>query len=604
MGYQTRPDNQFGDPMFNPPSMSMSMPSVDGGDETSEIERLIQSSSQDWMPDKNMDSRYQPRKIPPPNYLCHRCKKPGHFIQHCPTNGDPRFNIKTVRKPTGIPRSFLRQVTGEEGDMEGTLALGEGVYAVMEPNESEFEKVKAQEKNTFGFGTDVPENLKCFTCHQLLREPVSIPCCGATFCSHCISHVLANETNFHCPKCHRADQRIEMLTKNDKARESVEEFKNSTNRSQGTTNTHDPFKQNNSYLTTTTYGNKDSLSSIMDDFQIPHANSIDAPIRSMPSSYIQSTYNNNTTSSFGGGITSTIGDQTLSQNNSSQNERDLKRRKTEAESTTSREYIPTKTASDDRVKREDEDRKLSREKRSSSREREKYSSRSDDRSSSQRDDNNSSYKDYRDKSSSHRDEKSSSSSSYRDEKSSSSSSSHRSSSSSRDDRYASSRSDDKPSSSSSSSSRRDDKDRSSSYRDDKERTSSSHRDDKDRSSSSSSYRDDRDRSSSSSYRDDRYRDDKERSSSSRRDDRYSSSSSSSHRDERSSSSNRDDKERSSSSHRESSRKDDKYRDDKYRDDRDDKYRDDKSRDDKYRDEKKSSSSSSSSRHYEERSSRR
>lgn len=33
---------------------------------------------------------------PPPNYRCHRCGKPGHWIHHCPTNGDPNFDIVRV----------------------------------------------------------------------------------------------------------------------------------------------------------------------------------------------------------------------------------------------------------------------------------------------------------------------------------------------------------------------------------------------------------------------------------------------------------------------------------------------------------------------------
>lgn len=33
-----------------------------------------------------------PNVAPPPGYECRRCGKPGHFIQHCPTNNDPSFD--------------------------------------------------------------------------------------------------------------------------------------------------------------------------------------------------------------------------------------------------------------------------------------------------------------------------------------------------------------------------------------------------------------------------------------------------------------------------------------------------------------------------------
>ena len=53
----------------------------------------------------------------------------GHFIQHCPTNGDPNFDIKRVKQPTGIPRSMLMV------NPQGSYALPNGSVAVLKPNE-------------------------------------------------------------------------------------------------------------------------------------------------------------------------------------------------------------------------------------------------------------------------------------------------------------------------------------------------------------------------------------------------------------------------------------------------------------------------------------
>ena len=39
------------------------------------------------------------QRAPPPNYVCFRCNTPGHYIQCCPTNGDPKFD--QVQRPTG-----------------------------------------------------------------------------------------------------------------------------------------------------------------------------------------------------------------------------------------------------------------------------------------------------------------------------------------------------------------------------------------------------------------------------------------------------------------------------------------------------------------------
>lgn len=54
---------------------------------------------------------------------------PGHFIQHCPTNGDPKFDIKKMKPATGIPRSMLLATP------DGSYSLPDGVAAVLKPNE-------------------------------------------------------------------------------------------------------------------------------------------------------------------------------------------------------------------------------------------------------------------------------------------------------------------------------------------------------------------------------------------------------------------------------------------------------------------------------------
>lgn len=74
-------------------------------------------------------------KAPPSSYICHRCGDTGicfkihfidsiesiikiillvnfigHYINVCPTNGNPDFDFQKPKKATGIPRSFLKQV--------------------------------------------------------------------------------------------------------------------------------------------------------------------------------------------------------------------------------------------------------------------------------------------------------------------------------------------------------------------------------------------------------------------------------------------------------------------------------------------------------------
>jgi hypothetical protein len=48
----------------------------------------------------------------------------GHWIHDCPTNNDPSYDKKRLRRTTGIPRSMLESV---EKPMEGSGPLAQGV---------------------------------------------------------------------------------------------------------------------------------------------------------------------------------------------------------------------------------------------------------------------------------------------------------------------------------------------------------------------------------------------------------------------------------------------------------------------------------------------
>ncbi|GFP84404.1 protein mpe1 [Phtheirospermum japonicum] len=90
------------------------------------------------------------KKTPPQGYICHRCKVPGHFIQHCPTNGDPNFDVRRVKPPTGIPKSML-------------MATPDGLAA--------FEKEIEGMPSTRSVG-DLPPELHCPLCKEVMKDAV------------------------------------------------------------------------------------------------------------------------------------------------------------------------------------------------------------------------------------------------------------------------------------------------------------------------------------------------------------------------------------------------------------------------------------------------
>uniref|UniRef100_A0A6V7QSV6 DWNN domain-containing protein n=1 Tax=Ananas comosus var. bracteatus TaxID=296719 RepID=A0A6V7QSV6_ANACO len=132
------------------------------------------------------------RKTPPAGYVCHRCKVPGHFIQHCPTNGDPNYDIKRVKPPTGIPKSMLMATP------DGSYALPSGAVAVLKPNEAAFEK-EIEGLPTTRPVSDLPPELRCPLCKEVMKDAVlTSKCCFRSFCDKCIRDYIISKSMCVC----------------------------------------------------------------------------------------------------------------------------------------------------------------------------------------------------------------------------------------------------------------------------------------------------------------------------------------------------------------------------------------------------------------------
>ncbi|VVB12748.1 unnamed protein product [Arabis nemorensis] len=126
-------------------------------------------------------------KTLPPGYICHRCNVPGHFIQHCPTNGDPNYDVKRVKPPTGIPKSMLIVTP------DGSYSLPSGAVAVLKPNEDAFEKEMEGLPSTTRSVAEPPPELRCPLCKEVMRDAaLTSKCCFQSFCDKCIrEHIIA-----------------------------------------------------------------------------------------------------------------------------------------------------------------------------------------------------------------------------------------------------------------------------------------------------------------------------------------------------------------------------------------------------------------------------
>ncbi|XP_072989084.1 E3 ubiquitin ligase PARAQUAT TOLERANCE 3-like isoform X2 [Typha latifolia] len=187
---------------------------VDKADEDNKIKALVGASALDWNGQsqesygagrgygRGMGARMTggrgfgrsgfERKTPPAGYVCHRCKVPGHFIQHCPTNGDPNYDIRRVKPPTGIPKSMLMATP------DGSYALPSGAVAVLKPNEAAFEK-EIEGIPTTRPVSDLPPELRCPLCKEVMKDAVlTSKCCFRSFCDRCIRDYIITKSMCVC----------------------------------------------------------------------------------------------------------------------------------------------------------------------------------------------------------------------------------------------------------------------------------------------------------------------------------------------------------------------------------------------------------------------
>lgn len=139
------------------------------------------------------------------SYICYRCGQKGHFIQDCPTNTDKNYDYVRIRKPTGIPKSFLKYV--DEKNEEAVMVTEKG-FVKVELQSHEWDKLSQ------GLNLNIPEELKCKNCGLLFNMPVTTDC-GHVYCESCIS---IND------KCLICKVKVKKLTDNYEMRRKISKF--------------------------------------------------------------------------------------------------------------------------------------------------------------------------------------------------------------------------------------------------------------------------------------------------------------------------------------------------------------------------------------------
>ncbi|RZC88401.1 hypothetical protein C5167_016196 [Papaver somniferum] len=144
-------------------------------------------------------------RVPPEGYICYRCRVPGHFIQHCPTNGDPEYDIKRLRPPTGIPKL----------------------------NGAAFEKEVESIPSASGRVMNFPPQLYCPLCKEVMKDAVlTRKCCFQSFCNECIRGNIISKSMCICGV---KNIPVDDLIPNKTLRDTINSYLKSSDSSEGNT---------------------------------------------------------------------------------------------------------------------------------------------------------------------------------------------------------------------------------------------------------------------------------------------------------------------------------------------------------------------------------
>ena len=178
---------------------------------------------------------------PPPGYMCYRCGGRDHWIKSCPTNSDPNFEGKRIRRTTGIPKKFLKSVeidpesmTTEEMAQRKIMVTDEGKFVVQIADQNSWEEYQRKQQNRLIDGNnsvyrkdhfkDLPEDLKCTITGGLLRDPVkTTKCCNKYFSKEALEDALV-ESDFVCPGCDMPDILLDSMVEDKQKKEEVKKF--------------------------------------------------------------------------------------------------------------------------------------------------------------------------------------------------------------------------------------------------------------------------------------------------------------------------------------------------------------------------------------------
>ncbi|TIC09402.1 DWNN-domain-containing protein [Wallemia mellicola] len=249
---ETQQHMSMATPVYNvrPPVRRPAPASTSNGDNT--------TSNPSSVPTQQLQSQAQMSSFTstmptPPGYVCYRCGEKGlhfklsklinliflsgHWIQDCPTNGDPNYENKPrFKRTTGIPKSFLKTVdattaasiTNNGSNAAGVMITPDGSHVIATPDIATWEKSRAIKPvaltvNDIRESEPSDANLKCDLSGKLISNPIILPCCKKSYSEEYINQYLI-ENDFFCPNCHSNVGSLVNLSPNPPLKEKVVEY--------------------------------------------------------------------------------------------------------------------------------------------------------------------------------------------------------------------------------------------------------------------------------------------------------------------------------------------------------------------------------------------
>ncbi|XP_022717816.1 E3 ubiquitin ligase PARAQUAT TOLERANCE 3-like [Durio zibethinus] len=150
------------------------------------------------------------RQIPPQGYVYRHCKVTGHYIQYCPTNGDPNFDFKRVKPTTGISKKSVSTSSGSVISYASASTLSSSV------------------------GDNLPPELHYPLCKKVMKDAVLAKCCFASLYDKCIRDRIVSKSVCVCPWKIVSDDVLANMPLRDTINRILNQSGDSTSNSAGT----------------------------------------------------------------------------------------------------------------------------------------------------------------------------------------------------------------------------------------------------------------------------------------------------------------------------------------------------------------------------------